>query len=92
MRTLENSKYLLFYALLLIVVVLGLLQLHWLIIFPAALILSGVYILIKGNRWRSVMGRSEMNAGVVFIATLLSQLVLAAILYGLGRGITYLIG
>ncbi len=88
----ENSKYLLFYALLLIVIVLGLLQLHWLIIFPAALILSGTYIIIKGNRWRSVMGQNEMNAGVVFIATLLSQLVLSAILYGLGRGIAYLMG
>lgn len=85
----ENIKYLLFYALLIGVGALGALQYHWLIIFPAALVLAVAYIVVKGKTWKQVMGKADMNGGVVFIATFISQIVLSAILYGLGRLFAY---
>lgn len=81
----ENIKYVAFYALLIVVGALGVMQFSWLILFPAALVLSLAYIAVKGNTWKQVMGKGEMNAGVVFIAVFISQLVLAGVLYGLGR-------
>lgn len=88
----ENIKYLIFYALLIVVGVLGVMQFHWLVIFPAAVVLSIAYIIVKGNTWKQVMGKGEMNGVVVFAATFISQLVLAGILYGIGRLIGQLIG
>lgn len=88
----ENIKYLLFYALLIAVGVLGVLGYHWLVIVPAALVLAVAYIVIKGKSWRQVLGKGEMNAALVFIATFVSQMVLSAILYGLGRLLGYFLG
>ncbi|MBS9777881.1 MAG: hypothetical protein KGV50_03865 [Gammaproteobacteria bacterium] len=81
----ENIKYIVFYALLICVALLGFLSYHWIVILPSAFILSIVYIIIKGNTWRQIMGKAEMNGVVVFVATMISQIVLSAILYGLGR-------
>ncbi len=80
----ENVKYLIFYALLIVIVVLGAIGYPWLVIPVAALVLSVAYIVVKGDGWRQVMGNNEMNGGLVFIAVLISQGVLAAICYGLG--------
>lgn len=85
----ESIKYLLFYALLIVVGVLSVLNYHWLVIIPAALVLTIAYIAVKGNTWRQVMGKGDMNGAVVFIATFISQIVLAGILYGIGRAIQY---
>ncbi|MPV85390.1 hypothetical protein [Ostreibacterium oceani] len=81
----ENIKYLAFYALLLVIIVLAAMGYHWLLIFPAAVVLSVAYIIVKGNDWKQVMGKAEMNSAVVFIGVLISQLVLAAICFGLGK-------
>ncbi len=81
----ENLKYLGFYALLIIVIVLGALHWHWLTIMPAALILTIAVIFVKGQDWRKVMGNSDMNGALVFVATYVSQVLIAAILFGLGR-------
>ncbi len=86
----ENIKYLIFYALLICVGVLGFLQYHWLVIIPAALVLSGGYILVKGASWKEVMGKNTMNGGIVFVATFISQIVLSGILYGIGHFVAYL--
>ncbi len=87
----ETIKYLSFYALLIVVGVLGAMHYHWLIIVPSALVLTLAYILVKGSDWRQVMGKGNMNAGIVFIATFISQIVLAGILYAVGRLIAYFI-
>lgn len=87
----DSIKYLVFYALLLVIIVLGAMGYSWLLIAPAALILSAAYIAVKGQDWKQVLGRADMNGGVVFIAVLLSQSVLAAICYGLGRLVYVLI-
>lgn len=81
----ESAKYLAYYALLLLVAVLGFMKFSWLVIFPAALILSGAYILVKGTSWKQVMGKSDMNGAVVFVAVLFSQIVAAALFFGAGR-------
>ena len=87
----DSIKYLVFYALLLVIIVLGAMGYSWLLIAPAALVLSAAYIAVKGQDWKQVLGRADMNGGVVFIAVLLSQSVLAAICYGLGRLVYMLI-
>lgn len=81
----ENIKYLAFYALLLVIIVLGVMKLSWLIIFPAALVLSLAYIAVKGSSWRQVMGQTNMHGGAVFIAVFISQIVTATLFYGIGR-------
>lgn len=80
----ENIKYLLFYALLIAIIVLGALGYPSLVIAPAAIVLSIAYILVKGDGWKQVLGKGDMNGGIVFIGVLLSQSVLAAICYGIG--------
>lgn len=80
----ENIKYLLFYALLIVIIALSAMGYPWLIIVPAAVVLSIAYILVKGSNWKQVLGKDNLNGGMVFIAVLLSQTVLAAICYGLG--------
>ncbi len=80
----ENIKYLLFYALLIAIIVLGALAYPWLVIAPAALVLSIAYILVKGKGWRQVLGKNDMNGALVFIGVLFSQSILAAICYGVG--------
>lgn len=87
----DSIKYLVFYALLVVIIVLGAMGYSWLLIAPAALVLSAAYIAVKGQDWKQVLGRADMNGGVVFIAVLLSQSVLAAICYGLGRLVYMLI-
>lgn len=87
----QNMKYLVFYTLLATIVVLGALAFHWLVIFPAALLLSFAYIVVKGSTWRQVMGQSDLNTSIVFIAVLISQMVLAAVLWGVGRSLALLI-
>lgn len=81
----ESIKYLAFYALLLLVTLLGFLSLPWLVIVPAALILTVAFITVKGKTWRQVMGKNDLSTGLVLMATVLSQLVLGAFLFGLGR-------
>lgn len=88
----ENIKYIGFYALLVIVIVLGVLQYPWWIIVPSALVLTLAYIAVKGSTWKQIMGKGEMNGSVVFIAAFVSQLVLAGILYGIGRLVAMMIG
>lgn len=87
----ETAKYLIFYALLIAIIVLGAMTYHWLIIFPAGLVLAIGYVVVKGDSWRQVMGKSDMNAGLVFFATWFSQTILATILYGIGRLIAMMI-
>lgn len=87
----ESIKYLAFYTLLILVVLLGILPVPWLVIVPVALVLTLVFIGVKGKAWRQVMGKGELNSGLVFVATWLSQLVLSAALFGLGRLINILI-
>ncbi len=81
----ENLKYLAFYALLFIISIVGFMGYSWLLILPSALVLSIAYIAVKGNGWRQIMGKAEMNGGIVFIAILVSQVVTAAIFFGIGR-------
>lgn len=87
----ENMKYIGFYTLLLFVVLIGVLQWSWLLVFPAALVLAGAYIAVKGKDWKQVMGKNELNGSVVFIAVIFSQLVIAALFYGVGRLIAMLL-
>lgn len=81
----ENAKYLGFYALLLVILVLGFLQKTWLLIVPAALVLALAYMAVKGSSWKQIMGKGEVNVSVVFIGILLSQLLTSAIFFGIGR-------
>lgn len=84
-------KFWMFYALLLAVIIVGIMRWHWLIIFPSALLLTIGYIVVKGDTWRQVMGKSDMNGNLVFIGAFISQIVTAAVLYGIGRLIAYLL-
>lgn len=84
-------KFWMFYALLVAVIVFGVMRWHWLVIFPSALLLTIGYIVVKGNRWRQVMGKADMNASLVFIGAFISQIVTAAVLYGVGRLVAYLL-
>lgn len=86
----ESIKYLAFYALLFVTAILGVMKFHWLVIFPAALVLTLAYIAVKGSSWRQVMGKGNMNGGVVFLATLIAQCLTAGIFYGIGRAIAIL--
>lgn len=81
----ETAKYLFFYALLIGVIILGVMNTHWMIIFPAALVLSLTYIFVKGANWKRLMGNTDLNTTVVFTAVFMSQCLLAAIFWGIGR-------